>query len=221
MSLRKRFIWGVLLSALVASWAYYAEYLPFTGKWIASYRLEQYAKEQYPGFRRGKVYFNPCGAPYETTYTGDSGQEVELGCGFSGWIGDPNRRECWIRDSGAAEPVERWCRLTFAYVYITAGWQYDKPEDDCIVLHVTISEYDKLPRGEAAAHERLAESLLDVWNTLPETARLGITDVRMDYHCPTEEDPANTAGYYAALSVSGGVMTEAQILPMIQLEDAV
>ena len=67
----------------------------------------------------------------------------------------------------------------------------------------------------------LAESLLDVWSTLPETARLGITDVRMDYHCPTEEDPANTAGYYAALSVSGGVMTEAQILPMIQLEDAV
>ena len=52
-------------------------------------------------------------------------------------------------------------------------------------------------------------------------ARLGITDVRIDYHCPTEEDPANTAGYYAALSVSGGVMTEAQILPMIQLEDAV
>ena len=45
MSLRRRFIWGVLLSALVASWAYYAEYLPFTGKWIAAYRLEQYAKE--------------------------------------------------------------------------------------------------------------------------------------------------------------------------------
>ena len=71
MSLRRRFIWGVLLSALVASWAYYAEYLPFTGKWIAAYRLEQYAKEQYTGFRQGKVYFNPCGGPYETTYTGD------------------------------------------------------------------------------------------------------------------------------------------------------
>ena len=84
MSLRRRFIWGVLLSALVASWAYYAEYLPFTGKWIAAYRLEQYAKEQYPGFRQGKVYFNPCGGPYETTYTGDSGQEVELGCGYDG-----------------------------------------------------------------------------------------------------------------------------------------
>lgn len=221
MSLRKRFICGLLLSALAASWAYYAEYLPFTGKWIASYRLEQYAKAQYPGFRRGKVYFNPCGAPYETTYTGDSGQEVELGCGFSGWIGDPNREESWIRDSGAEESLGRWGRLTYAHVYLTAGWQYNKPEDDRIVLLVTINEYDKTPRGETAAHERLAESLLDVWNTLPETARLGITDVRMDYHCPTEEDPANTAGYYAALSVSGGVMTEAQILPMIQLEDAV
>ena len=53
MSLRRRFIWGVLLSALVASWAYYAEYLPFTGKWIASYRLEQYAKESgIPDFGR-------------------------------------------------------------------------------------------------------------------------------------------------------------------------
>ena len=40
MSLRKRFICGLLLSALAASWAYYAEYLPFTGKWIASYRKE-------------------------------------------------------------------------------------------------------------------------------------------------------------------------------------
>ena len=38
------------------------------------------------------------------------------------------------------------------------------------------------PRGgETAAHERLAESLLDVWSTLPETDRLGITDVRMDW----------------------------------------
>ena len=32
MSLKKRFAWGVLLSVLIASWAYYAEYLPFTGK---------------------------------------------------------------------------------------------------------------------------------------------------------------------------------------------
>ena len=117
--------------------------------------------------------------------------------------------------------MKRWGRLTYAHVYLTAGWQYNKPEDGRIVLDVTINEYDKTPRGEPAAHERLAESLLDVWSTLPETPRLGITDVRMDYHCPTEEDPANTAGYYAALSVSGGVMTEAQILPMIQLEDAV
>ena len=105
--------------------------------------------------------------------------------------------------------MKRWGRLTYAHVYLTAGWQYNKPEDGRIVLDVTINEYDKTPRWETAAHERLAESLLDVWSTLPETARLGITDVRMDYHCPTE------------IPVSGGVMTEAQILPMIQLEDAV
>ena len=59
----------------------------------------------------------------------------------------------------------RWGRLTYAHVYLTAAWQYDKPEDDRIVLHVTINEYDKTPRGETAAHERLAESLLDVWTT--------------------------------------------------------
>ena len=117
--------------------------------------------------------------------------------------------------------MKRWGRLTYAHGYLTAGWQYNKPEDGRIVLHVTINEYDKTPRGETAAHERLAESLLDVWSTLPEAAQLGITDVRMDYHCPTEEDPENTAGYYAAIPVSGGVMIEAQILPMIQLEDAV
>ena len=78
--------------------------------------------------------------------------------------------------------MKRWGRLTYAHVYLTAGWQYNKPEDDRIVLDVTINEYDKTPRGgETAAHERLAESLLDVWSTLPETARLGITDVRMDW----------------------------------------
>ena len=221
MSLKKRFIWGVLLSALVASWAYYAEYLPFTGKWIASYRLEQYAKEQYPGFRRGKVYFNPCGAPYETTFTGDSGQEVALGCGFSGWIGDPIRKERWIRDSGAEEPLERWGRLTYAHVYITATWHYDRPKEGQIVLLVEVEEYDKTPLGETAAHKKLAGSLLDVWDTLPEAARMDITDVKMDYRCLPEEDPENMTGYYAALPVSGGVITETQILPMIQWEDAI
>ena len=221
MSLRKRFICGLLLSALAASWAYYAEYLPFTGKWIASYRLEQYAKEQYPEMRHGKVSLNPCYNCYTTIFSDTSGREVLLNCSWHGWISDDLREECWIKDSGAEESLGRWGRLTYAHVYLTAGWQYNKPEDGRIVLDLTINEYDKTPRGETAAHERLAESLLDVWNTRPETARLGITYVRRDYHCPTEEDPANTAGYYAALSVSGGVMTEAQILPMIQLEDAV
>ena len=221
MSLRKRFIWGLLLSALMASWAYYAEYLPFTGKWIASYRLEQYAKEQYPGMRHGKVSLNPCYNCYTTIFSDTSGREVLLNCSWHGRISDDLREERWIRDSGAGEALERWGRLTYAHVYLTAGWQYDKPEDGLIVLDVTINEYDKTPRGETAAHERLAESLLDVWNTLPETARLDITDVRMGYRCPTEEDPENTTGYSAVLPVSGGVMTEAQILPMIQWEDAV
>ena len=48
---------------------YYAEYLPFTGKWIAAYRMDRYAQEQYPGFHCGKVYFNPCGAPYDAVLT--------------------------------------------------------------------------------------------------------------------------------------------------------
>ena len=221
MSLRRRFIWGVLLSALVASWAYCAEYLPFTGKWIASYRMEQYAKEQYPGMRHGKVGFNPCYNCYTTIFSDTSGREVILNCSWHGWISDDLREDCWTRDSGADETLERWGRLTYAYVYITAAWQYDKPEDGRIVLHVSTNEYDKFPLGETAARRKLAESLLDVWDTLPETARMGITDVKMDYHCLTEEDPENMTGYYAALPVSGGVMTEAQILPMIQLEDAV
>lgn len=79
MNLKKRLALGVLISTLLAFSAYYAEYLPFTGKWIAAYRMDRYAQEQYPGFHCGKVYFNPCGAPYEAVLTGDSGQEVELG----------------------------------------------------------------------------------------------------------------------------------------------
>ena len=89
MNLKKRLALGVFISTLLAFSAYYAEYLPFTGKWIAAYRMDRYAQEQYPGFHCGKVYFNPCGAPYEAMLTGDSGQEVELGCGYDGLIGDP------------------------------------------------------------------------------------------------------------------------------------
>lgn len=70
---------------------------PFTGKWIAAYRMDRYAQEQYPGFHCGKVYFNPCGAPYEAVLTGDSGQEVELGCGYDGLIGDPLVRNAGCR----------------------------------------------------------------------------------------------------------------------------
>ena len=87
MNLKKRLALGVFISTLLAFSAYYAEYLPFTGKWIAAYRMDRYAQEQYPGFHCGKVYFNPCGAPYDAVLTGDSGQEVELGCGYDGLIG--------------------------------------------------------------------------------------------------------------------------------------
>lgn len=98
MNLKKRLALGVLISTLLAFSAYYAEYLPFTGKWIAAYRMDRYAQEQYPGFHCGKVYFNPCGAPYEAVLTGDSGQEVELGCGYDGLIGDPLRAERWMQN---------------------------------------------------------------------------------------------------------------------------
>ena len=69
MNLKKRLALGVLISTLLAFSAYYAEYLPFTGKWIAAYRMDRYAQEQYPGFHCGKVHFNPCGAPYEAVLT--------------------------------------------------------------------------------------------------------------------------------------------------------
>ena len=221
MSLRKRFILGVLLSALVASWAYYAEYLPFTGKWIASYRMERYAKEQYPGMRHDKVGLNPCYNCYTTIFSDDSGREVLLNCSWHGWISDDLREDHWISDSGADETLDFWGRVTNVSVYLTAMWHYDRPKEGQNILRVTVEEYDRTPLGEAAARRKLAESLLDVWDTLPETARAGITDVKMGYHCLTEEDPENMTGYYAELPVSGGVMTEAQILPMIQLEDAV
>lgn len=104
MSLRKRFICGLLLSALAASWAYYAEYLPFTGKWIASYRMEQYAKEQYLEMRHGKVSLNPCYNCYTTIFSDTSGREVLLNCSWHGWISDDLREECWIKDSGARNP---------------------------------------------------------------------------------------------------------------------
>ena len=51
MNLKKRLALGVVISTLLAFSAYYAEYLPFTGKWIAAYRMDRYAQEQYPGFQ--------------------------------------------------------------------------------------------------------------------------------------------------------------------------
>ena len=58
MNLKKRLALGVFISTLLAFSAYYAEYLPFTGKWIAAYRMDRYAQEQYPGFHCGKVYLS-------------------------------------------------------------------------------------------------------------------------------------------------------------------
>ena len=55
MNLKKRLALGVFISTLLAFSAYYAEYLPFTGKWIAAYRMDRYAQEQYPGFHCGKA----------------------------------------------------------------------------------------------------------------------------------------------------------------------
>ena len=57
MNLKKRLALGVFTSTLLAVSAYYAEYLPFTGKWIAAYRMDRYAQEQYPGVHCGKVYW--------------------------------------------------------------------------------------------------------------------------------------------------------------------
>lgn len=124
MNLKKRLALGVLISTLLAFSAYYAEYLPFTGKWIAAYRMDRYAQEQYPGFHCGKVYFNPCGAPYEAVLTGDSGQEVELGCGYDGLIGDPlpggtlDAEQSYLKSNVGTQPAGtgklRQCKLPVA-----------------------------------------------------------------------------------------------------------
>lgn len=192
MSLRRRFIWGVLLSALVASWAYYAEYLPFTGKWIAAYRLEQYAKEQYPGFRQGKVYFNPCGGPYETTYTGDSGQEVELGCGYDGLIGDPLRAERWMQEHHILKAMWELNRLEQGrYGDVSRQWRYDMPEQPVFVLNVQIreSETAPFPESETVLREKMVEALASYWAALPETAQADITDVEVVYsHYATKRE---------------------------------
>ena len=190
MSLKKRFICGVLLSALIASWAYYAEYLPFTGKWIASCRMDQYAKERYPGFRRGKVYFNPCGAPYETTYTGDSGQEVALGCGFDGWIGDPARAGRWRQDSHAEQCLDQ-VRIPNSSGWINCGWAYDAPETDAFTLCVQIMESEEVPfpESETALREKMAEILVNYWDALPETAQADVIKASVTYsHYATERE---------------------------------
>lgn len=192
MSLKKRFTWGVLLSALIASWAYYAEYLPFTGKWFAAYRMEQYAKERYPGFRHGKVYFNPCGAPYETTYTGDSGQEVELGCGYDGLIGDPLRTERWMQDNHLSKAMWELNRLEQGcYGSVSCQWQYDMPEKPVFVLKVQIREPETVPfpESETAIREKMVAALASYWAALPETAQADITDVEVVYsHYATERE---------------------------------
>ena len=166
MSLKKRFAWGVLLSVLIASWAYYAEYLPFTGKWIAAYRMEQYAKERYPEFRHGKVYLNPCGAPYETTYTGDSGQEVELGCGYDGMIGDSLRAEHWMQNNHISKVMWALNRLEQgSYGNVSCQWRYDMPERPVFVLKVQIREPETVPfpESETVLREKMVEALASYW----------------------------------------------------------
>ena len=54
-------------------------------------RLEQYAKEQYPEMRHGKVSLNPCYNCYTTIFSDTSGREVLLNCSWHGWISDDLR----------------------------------------------------------------------------------------------------------------------------------
>ena len=182
MSLKKRFILGVLLSALTAVYVHYAEYLPFTGKWMAAYRLDQYAGERYPGFRHGKVYFNPCGAPYETTFTGTSGEEVNLGCSYTGRISDPIREKRWQQDSRAGYCLDE-VRLLNTSGWINCRWRYDAPEKNEFVLRVQMMESEEIPfpESETALREKMKKALAGCWDALPETARADMAAATVIY----------------------------------------
>ena len=154
--------------------------------------MEQYAKEQYPGFRQGKVYFNPCGGPYETTYTGDSGQEVELGCGYDGLIGDPLRAERWMQDHQISRAMWELNRLEQgSYGNVSCQWRYDMPEQPVFVLKVQIRESETVPfpESETVLREKMVEALASYWAALPETAQADITDVEVVYsHYATKRE---------------------------------
>ena len=192
MNLKKRLALGVLISTLLAFSAYYAEYLPFTGKWIAAYRMDRYAQEQYPGFHCGKVYFNPCGAPYEAVLTGDSGQEVELGCGYDGLIGDPLRAERWMQNNHISKVMWALNRLEQgSYGNVSCQWRYDMPERPVFVLKVQIREPETVPfpESETVLREKMVEALASYWAALPETAQADITDVEVVYsHYATKRE---------------------------------
>lgn len=192
MNLKKRLVLGVFISTLLAFSAYYAEYLPFTGKWIAAYRMDRYAQEQYPGFHCGKVYFNPCGAPYDAVLTGDSGQEVELGCGYDGLIGDPLRAERWMQNNHISKVMWALNRLEQgSYGNVSCQWRYDMPERPVFVLKVQIREPETVPfpESETALREKMVAALASYWAALPESAQADITDVEAVYrHYATKRE---------------------------------
>ena len=226
MNLKKRLALGVFISTLLAFSAYYAEYLPFTGKWIAAYRMDRYAQEQYPGFHCGKVYFNPCGAPYEAVLTGDSGQEVELGCGYDGLIGDPLRAERWMQNNHISKVMWALNRLEQgSYGNVSCQWRYDMPERPVFVLKVQIREPETVPfpESETALREKMVAALASDWAALPESAQADITDVEAVYrHYATkreEQQPYDNSFYIVHVSVTNGVLPIERIMTAAMKEE--
>lgn len=228
MNLKKRLALGALISTLLAFSAYYAEYLPFTGKWIAAYRMDRYAQEQYPGFHCGKVYFNPCGAPYEAVLTGDSGQEVELGCGYDGLIGDPLRAERWMQNNHISKVMWALNRLEQgSYGNVSCQWRYDMPERPVFVLKVQIREPETVPfpESETALREKMVAALASYWAALPESAQADITDVEAVYrHYATkreEQQPYDNSFYIVHVSVTNGVLPIERIMTAAMKEEKI
>lgn len=219
MSLRRRFAWGVLLSALVAFGAYYVEYLPFTGRWIASYRLSRYVQVQYPGFQRGKVIFDPCNGPYLMTAVGSSGETVKLGIGADGMVYDSTRAEDWHRETGGSE---NWDVLNAdgvkQYGGIGCRWRYDIPERPAFLIRIQLRESEEapFPETETALRERMAAIFEEYWAALSEAARESITDVELTYcHYASEREkqqPYDDIYHVLTIPVHHGVAAEEQIM---------
>ena len=212
MNLKKRLALGVFISTLLAFSAYYAEYLPFTGKWIAAYRMDRYAQEQYPGFHCGKVYFNPCGAPYEAVLTGDSGQEVELG----------------MQNNHISKVMWALNRLEQgSYGNVSCQWRYDMPERPVFVLKVQIREPETVPfpESETALREKMVAALASYWAALPESAQADITDVEAVYrHYATkreEQQPYDNSFYIVHVSVTNGVLPIERIMTAAMKEEKI